>query len=167
MVWNETHNPVLVWTAVEYCIDENLGYFPPWVADYLMVVAQRMRSPEALESKDLREVLPWIVGFPPKAKRRGHPLKQRQSDEQAHFAEEFAREIAKGVKPTDALHNATTILDTTTADIHDDKTLRGWVKEYFELTSWPRSNAEWRAAINRDLKRLYDYFRAKIRESTP
>jgi hypothetical protein len=164
MVWNKTHNPFWVWIGVEHCIEENLGYFPPWVTDYLMDVALRMRSPEAKESKDLRKVLPWIVGFPPKAERRGHALREGQSDEQMRFAEEFSSEIEKGAKPTDALHNACSVL---LIDKADDKTLRGWVKEYFELTSWPRSNAEWRAVILSQMKMLYGHFRAKIRESPP
>lgn len=154
MEWNRTGNPAHVWYAIKYCIEEKLE-FPPWVFAYLLAVAQRMHSPEARESKDLREILPAILGFLPKAERRGYPLRENQSDEQMRFAEEFVAEIEKGESPKDARQNACRVLDRKTADKVDDKTLKIWLRDYFELEVLPRDNAAWRVAIRSDMKRLY------------
>jgi hypothetical protein len=161
MEWNRTGNPVHVWAAIEQCIWEKLE-FPEWVTAYLLDTGRRMRSPEAQESTDLRVVLPKIIGFPPKSQRGRYPLRPYSDadDVRMDFACEFAAEIKNGAKPIDALHDSCRVLDLKTGDKVDDKTLRGWVKEFFELMKWPRTNAGWRLVIRNYPKNLSNRFRA-------
>ena len=69
-LWNETHNPVFVWDAIEICTDEKQE-LPAWVVAYLGQTAKRMSSPKAREAKDLRKVLPVILGFPKRERAPG------------------------------------------------------------------------------------------------
>jgi hypothetical protein len=164
-LWNETHNPVHVWNAIEICTEQKQA-FPAWVIAYLGETAKRMSSPQALE-KEFRDALPAILGFPVK---RGppHPLRPFPEDDRMIFAMAFATKIGEGAKPIDALHNAAAeVLDLKKGDKIDDKTLRGWIKEYFELEVTPRNNAEYRAAIRSWLDRVWGPIEELFRESSP
>jgi hypothetical protein len=58
-----TGNPYYAWAAIRICISHKHA-FPEWLSAYLENCADRMLSDEASKARDLRKVLPWILGFP-------------------------------------------------------------------------------------------------------
>lgn len=76
----------------------------------------------------------------------------------------FAIEIEKGAKPTTALRTAFEALDTNVADKMDEKTLQSHIKRYFDLSSAPRTNAEWKQEIRGWFEKAFGLFIDEFRE---
>ena len=107
--WRDSQNPYFVWQAIEVCTREKIE-FPAWAREYLAECAQRMLSPAAAEVSDLRKVLPAIMGFAT-SRDRGNLLNpDGDAWRYLDVAARFAREIATGAKPSDALSNASGFL---------------------------------------------------------
>jgi hypothetical protein len=138
----QSGNPVHVWEAIAVCIKHERE-FPDWVVGYLGGCAERMLSDKARKVHDLRAVLRWVLDFKPKPG-RGNPLAFGSYRGNVLFALKFATEIKKGKKPSTALASASEVLDN---DRFDDKTLRGWLLEFFEQGTWLRTNAEWKNVV--------------------
>jgi hypothetical protein len=137
-----TRNPYYAWQAIGNCIKHNKK-FPDLIIDYLAMCAERMQSPRAEKSRDLRQELPWILDFPQK-RGPGNMLNPGgKVRSRATFAVRFAFRIRKGEPPVEAMRNACN--DTFDADdaAIDDKTLRRWLLEQWGPKEWPRTNAEW------------------------
>jgi hypothetical protein len=62
----DTGNPYYAWQALSVCL-EHKKEFPDWLAAYLEQCIERMKSDRARKACDLREVLPWVLGFSKKA----------------------------------------------------------------------------------------------------
>jgi hypothetical protein len=164
--WKETDNPIYVWQAINFCTSKNVG-FPDWVCQYLAECAERMLSPDAAKASDLRKVLPQIMGFPRK-RGRGNPLEPDGNEQQYMLAaSKFAREIANGAKPTVALRSAFERLDKKMPDRNDDKTLQSHIKKYFGISHAPRTNAEWKRAIDAWMIEVFGPFAKEYREISP
>jgi len=58
-------NPYYAWYAIELCATHKEP-LPNWLMSYLTQCSVRMLSSKAREIDDLREVLPWVLGFPRK-----------------------------------------------------------------------------------------------------
>jgi hypothetical protein len=145
--WERVGDPTFVWLAIDFCIKHKKPY-PDWVTDYLGDVAQRMMSDDARAAKDLRAVLPGIMGFPAKQPGPGRPLDPSGGkDDAALLAGRFAIEIVdRGLEPTEALREAVKLLPPEVAD-RDEKTLWRWLMKAVDLKCRPSTNAEWRAAL--------------------
>jgi hypothetical protein len=145
--WQDTKNPSHMWHAIDICARHKCD-FPDWIREYLGLCAKRMMAEaQSKASKDLRAILPKVLGFPAK-RGRGHPLRPDGSEDYMTVAWAFAGEIAKGRKPSDALSNASKVLHKTLGDKIDYKTLLGHIKKHFDLKKAPRTNAEWKKAIS-------------------
>jgi len=139
----ETGNPYYAWMAIEICLTDKKD-FPGWVTAYLAECAERMKSDKAKKVRDLREVLPWVFGFPPKKSGPGKLLHPGAGSHSLLFPLRFAIRIAQGEKPREAMRNACNeIFDEETAGV-DDKTLERWLRKYFGLKAWPQNAAEWK-----------------------
>lgn len=164
--WQDTHSPVYAWWAIEICAcgDSHIE-FPDWVREYLAECAQRMLSPDSAVQSDLRKVLPRIMGFPPK-RGRGNPLDlgKREADQFAIPAMKFAIEIEKGAKPTAALRTAFEFLNAEVADRMDEKTFLSHIKKHFDMRTAPRTNAEWKLAIQGWFKEVFGPFMDEFRD---
>jgi hypothetical protein len=128
--------------------------FPDWVRDYLLACARQMISPKSARAKDLRAVLPSILGFPPAKRGPGHLLQPYGDSKEGDYmvlATAFAVEIGKGEKPSDALANALNGLPPTIfsrLDNKDNGLLMKHITECFGMQKRPRSNAGWRRVIH-------------------
>jgi len=100
----ETNNPYYAWQAIAVCTTHKKE-FPEWVRAYLAECAERMNSPKAEKSRDLRRDLPWIIGFPSKHG-PGNLLDPTQDGPDPCFALIFAMRLEQGDSPVEALHNA-------------------------------------------------------------
>jgi hypothetical protein len=92
---------------------------------------------------------------------------KRDASEYTMVAMAFAHEIQKGHKPADALHNASKILRQPLADNIADKTLLGHIKKHFEMTTAPRTNAEWKKAIRAWYLETFGSLEKVFREFSP
>jgi hypothetical protein len=112
------------------------------------ICAQRMMdAAQSKASKDLREILPGVLGFSGK-RGRGHPLRpDGEASEYVTAAVVFANAIDKGSKPTDALNEASMVLHRPVADKIDHKTLLGHIKKLYDVTKAPRTNAGWKTLL--------------------
>jgi hypothetical protein len=144
--WEETVNPFYTWNAIKICGDHGLP-LPPWVCAYLFKVAENMASEEARRATDLRDVLKSILGFPGKGRGPGRLLDPDPRADSLIFAAAFAAEIWSGREPLDAFAAACDKVDPAVAD-RDDKTLWGWLADEFALTARPKTNLEWRTAVD-------------------
>jgi hypothetical protein len=156
--WEETGNPVYVWQAVAVCTQHKKP-LPDWIITYLAEVAQRMTSADARAAKDLRKVLPKIMGFTP-SHGPGRPLDPDGGGHDAlslairchalSLAILFATEIEKGLKPSAAIRKAAAALPDDVAS-RDERTLMRWMMQAAGLERRPRTNAEWREALRSSL----------------
>jgi hypothetical protein len=143
--WDDTENPVFVWEAIKTCTDQKLR-LPKWVSGYLGEVAERMTADSAKKSKDLRKVLPNILGFPKKKTGPGRLLDPSSvPEDRAIFALKFLCKLNQEREPSQALAEACSEMDTSFADSAEE-TLWGWILEELCLTKKPRTKAEWHAA---------------------
>jgi hypothetical protein len=60
---------------------------------------------------------------------------------------EFAMQILKGVKPTEALRSSFEVLDLAVADKMDERTLQEHIKKFFGMSRAPRTNEEWKQRL--------------------
>jgi len=154
--WQDSGNPYHAWEAMDICARRKLA-FPDWVRRYLDDCAQRvMDAAQSKASKDLREILPGVLGFSGE-RGRGHPLRpDGEASEYVTAAVVFANAIDEGSKPTDALVEASMVLDQPVADKIDSKTLLGHIKKLYGVTKAPRTNAGWKTLLN-------GWYREKLR----
>jgi hypothetical protein len=146
--WEKTASPVYAWQAVAVCT-EHKKPFPDWVMGYLAVVAKRMASDDARAAKDLRAVLPGIMGFPAKPSGPSRPLDPSAQGKNYNvllLKLLFASAIEEGREPSEALDNALASLPSDIAD-RDDKTLWRWLMLDLDLKRKPSTNAEWKTAL--------------------
>jgi hypothetical protein len=147
--WEQTGSPVYLWKVISIC-SEHGKPLPPAVTDYLAQVAQRMD--DAKSTKDLREVLPAIIGFPAR-KGPSRPLNPGAggSDplDRLIFTHQFYFELQQGRTVSEALKNATghASLPPRFADA-DEKTLKKWIGKAIGLKgALPRTAEEWQSAL--------------------
>jgi hypothetical protein len=164
--WEVTASPAYVWQAIDICRKHRRD-FPDWVLDYLAACARRLLSNEARCSTDLRKVLPWALGFPAK-RGPGRPLDPDPAKaDRLLFAVKFAIEIENGKKPAAAIKDACSAFDARVADSVDDKTLRRWLREEFDLTRTPRSATEWKDAARAKFGAFISLTETRFREILP
>jgi hypothetical protein len=145
--WENSANPVYLWKVIAVCTKHDRPV-PKAVMRYLGQVAQRMD--EMKEEKDLRKVLPGIVGF---SMRRGpgRPLDLDDNcDPHVVFLPIlFWSELERGRRVKEALRNAATneAVPQRFADA-EDPTLKRWIASVIQLDGpLPRTEAEWRAVL--------------------
>ena len=138
-----SHNPFWAWAAIEICAKNGLD-FPPWLRAYLSACAKRMQSADALQAKDLRTVLPGILGFdkPGPGQSLRANVEARKSE---RFALTFARELLAGKTPAEARKDASLEIDGPNGP--DDKTLQRRLKRFFEPNPAPRDPERWRRVV--------------------
>jgi hypothetical protein len=158
-------NPIHAWEAIDICF-EHKREFPDWLSAYLAGCAKRLLSDDVKEANDVRKVLPRVFGFRKTKRGPGNMLAARRNDyNRTPFALAFAVKINNGVKPSDALKRACEALDED--DNFDDKTLRGWVLDFFEQEKWLRSNAEWKSVVRNQFMGVARLVQEKYREIAP
>jgi hypothetical protein len=133
-------NPYYTWYAIDLCATHKEP-LPNWLMQYLTQCSRRMLSGKARETDDLREVLPWVLGFP-KKRGPGKPLDPDPALEKTLFAVAFMDGILQGKDPVTARRNACGVLDGRAADM-DDKTLQRWLLEAFNLKRAPANEEQW------------------------
>jgi hypothetical protein len=143
----ETGNPYWAWHAVAICIKAKKP-FPDWLTTYLAECADRMRSKKAKNARDLRAVLPWILGFP-KKHGPGNPLDVDSNQHKKAFALAFAIQLDKGDAAPAARRNACNEIFGQAVDDIDDRTLQRWLLEVFNLEKAPPTVGEWKNAVNK------------------
>src|SRR5262249_1002134 len=115
----------------------------PWLSAYLAECAHRLLSDRARRTRDLRNVLPWALGFP-KKRGPGNLLDISRNRHKRLFALEFAIQLDKGDDPPAARFNAcNAIFEGKYANV-DDRTLQRWLLEVFGLKKAPPNVTEWR-----------------------
>jgi hypothetical protein len=136
-------HPRLAWEAISICSSHKLP-IPAWVSDYLAEVAGRMGSADA---RDLRAVLPMILGFPPKPGPTS-PLPAETAVDRSMFAHLFAARIERGDNIPDAIDVAVLALDPSDTT-RDELTLLHWAAKHFGFQPTPRTPASWIRAMKR------------------
>jgi hypothetical protein len=121
--------------------------FPDWVAAYLAECANRMLSDIAKKTRDLRKVLPWILGFPRK-RGPGNPLDINRDRHKSVFARQFALQLDKGDDPSAARTNACNVIFEGKDANVDDRTLQRWLLEVFDLKKAPSNAEAWKKITN-------------------
>jgi len=135
-----------------------------------------MLSSTARRTSDLRKHLPWVLGFP-KKRGPGNLLDPDRAQQKTWFAFNFAAEIRKGNDPVTARRNACDALDGKAADV-DDKTLRLWLLEEFNLKKAPANTEQWKKTIDErwflpvlmsidQLSRRLHFMQTESRETPP
>jgi hypothetical protein len=151
-LWETTGNPYWVWEQIAICSNTGVD-FPDWVRIYLAQCAERMTSPDALRERDLRKMLPKILGFPKNSHGAGHLLDPGGMHdprwiEYAKVAMEFKRVIQRPwVTTAYALKEARKDGHQKLLGDVGDRTLLRHIKEILGVTGNPRTNAEWRTAL--------------------
>jgi hypothetical protein len=146
-----TGNPHYVWKAIRCCIENELLVFPPWLTIYLAQCSERMLSEKAMQTPDVRKVLPWVFGFPQKPG-PGKLLNPYLGIERFRFAAEFARRVLDGENLATARRDACNAAFTGKRAEVDDKTLKRWLLESFDFietldfTGTPESQRQWEEA---------------------
>jgi hypothetical protein len=139
-----TGNPAFAWHELGQRIAAKEP-IPQWILDYLLSCAQRMFDPGTNNTEDTRKALPAIFGFPA-AMGRGGPLSAiNDLGKREPFAMAFASAILNGEAPSAARDTAFNQLDYDGDP--DDKTLRVWLKAFFEVKQFPTSNQGWRLVV--------------------
>ncbi len=133
-------NPAYAWEVIDRCIRRKT-VFPDWLIRYLARCAEWMLSDKAKDAREVRDVLPWVLGF---ADVRGNALDTHRDQHKYAFALAFAIRIDKGEKRPAARLNAYNEV-CPQADV-DDRTLQRWLHEVFGLKKKP-SLADWNNAI--------------------
>jgi hypothetical protein len=145
------YGPSVTWWAIDLCI-KHKEPFPPWIIEYLGQCADRMvhRSGKAKRTIDLREELPRIFDFPKKKPGPGNPLDHRdvvlKPLLKRSFALSFAIRVYRGESPGKAMRNAG---DLFLGNVLDDRTLRKYLKEAFQVSRLPTTKQEWEPVIAR------------------
>jgi hypothetical protein len=164
--WEETSNPVYIWETIAICAKHKKP-LPDWVMDYLVAVAERMTSVDARAAKDLRKVLPSIMGFPAAEKhgpRRPLDPVGGEHEDVPSLVFLFATGLEKGLKPSAALRYATAKLLPDVAD-HDERTLIHWIMQNVGLERRPRTSAEWKAVLRSHIIAFIDLIEQESRET--
>ena len=140
-----SRNPYYAWAALRLCTDRKP--LPSWLAAYLVQCSERMLSEKAEQASDLREILPWVLGFPAKrAKKRFH---DKISLKMWKFATEFGVRILRDEDPVTARHNACNAAFDSKDDDVDDKTLKRWLLQAFLLKKAPKGARQWKEIVLR------------------
>jgi len=140
-----SRNPYYAWAALRLCTDRKP--LPSWLAAYLVQCSERMLSEKAEQASDLREILPWVLGFPAKrAKKRFH---DKISLKMWKFATEFGVRILRDEDPVTARHNACNAAFDSKDDDVDDKTLKRWPLQAFLLKKAPKGARQWKEIVLR------------------
>jgi len=161
--FEESGNPYYAWEAIHHCIKANTP-FPNWLIAYLAQCSKRMHSDKAVQTSDLRKVLPWILGFPTKRGPR-HLLRPGYDPKRLRFVIQFGRLIVQGKDPVTARRDAcNAVFDGKDADV-DDKTLVRWVLNAFSLKKAPKSTKQWKEAVRKNLVSIFAT-RALLRSAT-
>jgi hypothetical protein len=134
--FESTGNPYYVWLEIDFCAKFNIS-FPDWIVAYLADCSRRMHSDKAKQTTDLREVLPWALGFPKKKPGPGTFLDPYRNSKRDHFGMEFVKLVLTGDDPVTARRDAcNTIFDGKDSEA-DDKTYVRWLVEFFGLKKPP------------------------------
>jgi hypothetical protein len=146
--------PVHYWLAINVCIREQYQ-FPDWVMAYLGQCAQRVLSDRTKQTKNERKTLRWILGFPKKGMGSKKPLDPRDEiflGARRHaFAKVFVKHLDRGEDPAEARGNAgLAIFD----EVEDDRTLRKYLREEFQVRKLPRTIKEWEPVVDRYLNNV-------------
>jgi hypothetical protein len=163
----ETKNPVYMWQAIKLCTEHNLP-LPDWVSYYLGAVANVMLSDEVRQCSDLRQILPYVLGFR-LAKKKPGPGRlldpDAASEDRALFTIKFLCKLKENDQcgPSEALKAAQRKMDASVAD-KDDKTHWSWLTEELGLTDRPKTKAEWLAAGDACYKPLYYHIKESYRD---
>jgi hypothetical protein len=136
----ESGSPYWAWYAVDICIKAKRP-FPNWLAAYLAQCADRMLK--AKEARDLRQILPWILGFPNK-RGPGNPLDVDRDRHKNVFALAFTIQLDKGDEPPAARLNACNIIFEGKYANVDDRTLQRWLLDVFALKEAPLTVEKWK-----------------------
>jgi hypothetical protein len=175
--FERSNNPYYAWYAIDVCIKDKKP-LPNWLMPYLAQCSERMLSSAARQTRDLRKLLPWVLGFPPKKSGPGNVLAPDRAHKKMLFAFEFAVQIMEGNDPVTARRKASDVLDGKDANV-DDKTLMRWLLEEFNLKKAPANAEQWENAIRQQealflpfmfdqlYRRLHFQFRTKSRETLP
>jgi hypothetical protein len=142
----EDGNPAYAWGAIDLCFKSNTA-FPDWLYAYLVQCAQRMQSQRAKTAREVRDVLPWILGFDG-LRERGNALDINRYSYKKAFALAFAIRLDKGDTPPEARLKACNQIFLAKDTNIDDRTLQRWLLEVFGLKKAP---ADW-------MKFTYDYY---------
>jgi hypothetical protein len=143
----ESGNPYYAWFAVEICIKAKEP-FPDWLTAYLAGCAHRMLSKKAKDARDLRKILPWVLGFPSR-RGPGNPLEVNQNQHKKAFALEFAIRMDTGDEPAAARLNACNAVFEGKYANADDRTLQRWLLEVFGLKKAPSNVKEWKKVTDK------------------
>jgi hypothetical protein len=144
-LWHHTGNPTYIWRVIGACIKHEVA-LPASVLAYLAEVVRRMD--EARTAKDLRAVLPEIMGFN-KARGPGRLLDPDDTDsDRLDLAVLFGIELKTDPKVSisEALRRAAEKVSATFQGTRE-KTLKAWVVEALSLDPQPRTKAQWRSAV--------------------
>jgi hypothetical protein len=142
----EDGNPAYAWWAIDLCFKSNTP-FPDWLNNYLAQCSERVQSQRAKTAREVRDVLPWILGFDG-LHQRGNALDIYRYSYKTAFALAFAMRLDKGDTPPEARLKACNQIFLAKDTNIDDRTLQRWLLEVFGLKKAP---ADWR-------KFTYDYF---------
>jgi hypothetical protein len=133
----DTGNPYYAWQALSVCL-KHKKEIPDWLAAYLEQCIERMASNRARKAGDLREVLPWVLGFSKKAGPGNMLDPDHDPEDKLLFAIKFAIKIELGEKLSTALTNACEeVLGQERAEKIAEKTLKSWLVKVFSLKKWP------------------------------
>jgi hypothetical protein len=138
------NNPYYAWYAIDVCI-KNKKALPSWLIQYLAQCSERMLSGRARQTGDLRELLPWVIGFP-KKRGPGNSLDPDRALDEISFTLEFVLQIMLGNDPVTARRNACEVLEGKAANV-DDKTLMRWLLKQFNLKKAPKNAEQWKNVI--------------------
>jgi hypothetical protein len=142
LAFEDEGNPIYAWRALDYCIKNDTN-FPDWLVGYLAECAGRMQSDKATNALELRDVLPWTLGFD---KTRGNALNTDRDLHKYAFALAFLIRIHKGENPTEARADAFNEVFEDNELKFDDKTLQDWLKKVFVLKKKRPTSADWKEA---------------------
>ena len=153
--FEKTGNPYYAWYAIGFCIKVNKP-FPKWLAAYLAQCADRMLSEKTKEARDLRNILPWVLGLPRK-QGPGNPLDVDRNKHRKQFAFAFAVRIESGDEPPAARFRACN--DTLKGEYAnvDDRTLQRWLLDEFRLKKSPSNVKEWRKVTRAFYRPLWPF----------
>jgi hypothetical protein len=137
-------NPYYAWAALRLCTDLKKP-LSPWLTAYLFQCSQRMLSEKAEQASDLREILPWVFGFPNRTKKG---WSDKISLRMWKFVTEFGVRILQDEDPVAARRNACNdAFDGKGADV-DDKTLTRWLNKAFLLEKTPKDARQWKKIVS-------------------
>jgi hypothetical protein len=145
-------NPVHVWKAIYFC-DKAEEPLPEWVIAYLAQCSKRMIFDER-DTKDLRKVLPKVLGFPGRARGTkksgpGKLLKPGPPEDKFSFTTKFVNHVMQGDDPETARDNACNDMSPEFADKYDDKALVQILINTMGLVETPLTPNQWKTRVYR------------------